>query len=144
MKLKLCITFTLLFMFYACSDPKSFSEKDLIYEQVYTELKNTGMKIEDRDTIYYIESSACLSCEEKFWLYYKTSKRPLKVIRQTDNSRTTVSQVIPDIINMNQNIFLHHSDKMSRLLDALGRDRTGVFIIIMGKNNVKSVNLFMD
>lgn len=144
MRFMLFIPISFLFTLYACSDPKSISEKDLIYEQIFTELKKAELKIENADTVYYIESSACLSCEEKFWYYYKASKSLPKVIRQTDNSRTTVSQVIPDSIIMNHNVFLHHSDKMSRLFDALGRDRSGVFIIILGKNNVKFVNLFMD
>ena len=94
-----------------------------IHAKILEEINFAYGKELTNDTIYYVESASCLSCQEKFWSSFTMSGKQPKVLLQVDNS-----------------IF---SNSISKFIDESGNEETGVYLITIDQGRISDLRLFM-
>lgn len=127
---------------FSCSDEHS-SNKSKIFNSLLDSLNSIyGNFIEKNVDIYYLESSVCLPCQEKFWWFYMNQDK-INVLIQVENPRIKIRKIIPGYIKDISKIIPVNSNSISKLIDKLGREYTGVYLIKIREGTVSDVSLFM-
>lgn len=114
-----------------------------IHAKILEEINFAYGKELTNDTIYYVESASCLSCQEKFWSSFTMSRKQPKVLLQVDNSRVPIRMIVPDYVANISNVTPIFSNSISKFIDESGNEETGVYLITINQGRISDLRLFM-